>query len=97
MLRGFYTAASGMLAQQRRTELLTNNMSNSNTTGYKADQLSVRSFPEMLISSMGGETVPTESKLGMSSFSQVWGAKYGCLRTGGESFIYPGNIGGNPA
>ncbi|WP_319023475.1 flagellar basal body protein [Peribacillus frigoritolerans] len=37
MLRGFYTAASGMLAQQRRTELLTNNMSNANTTGYKAD------------------------------------------------------------
>ncbi|MFS0604185.1 flagellar hook-basal body protein [Peribacillus frigoritolerans] len=77
MLRGFYTAASGMLAQQRRTELLTNNMSNSNTTGYKADQLSVRSFPEMLISSMGGETVPTESKLGMSSFSRVGGLSTG--------------------
>ncbi|MFS0888018.1 flagellar hook-basal body protein [Peribacillus frigoritolerans] len=77
MLRGFYTAASGMLAQQRRTELLTNNMSNSNTTGYKADQLSVRSFPEMLISSMGGETVPTERKLGMSSFSQVGGLSTG--------------------
>ncbi|MCM3672538.1 flagellar basal body rod protein FlgG [Peribacillus sp. V2I11] len=36
MLRGFYTAASGMLTQQRRTELLTNNMSNANTTGYKS-------------------------------------------------------------
>jgi flagellar basal-body rod protein FlgG len=77
MLRGFYTAASGMLAQQRRTELLTNNMSNANTTGYKADQLSVRSFPEMLISSMGGETVPTESKLSMSNFSQVGGLSTG--------------------
>ncbi|WP_071460947.1 flagellar hook-basal body protein [Bacillus massilinigeriensis] len=48
MLRGFYTAASGMLAQQRRTEMLTNNMSNSNTPGFKADQSAVRAFPEML-------------------------------------------------
>ena len=52
MLRGFYTAASGMLTQQRRTELLTNNMSNANTTGFKADQMSIRSFPEMLISNI---------------------------------------------
>ncbi|MGE7684805.1 flagellar basal body protein [Peribacillus simplex] len=96
MLRGFYTAASGMLTQQRRTELLTNNMSNANTTGYKADQMSVRSFPEMLISNIGGKTVPTENKLSMPSLSQVGGAQYGCLRTGGESFIYPGHIGGNP-
>ena len=26
MLRGFYTAASGMLTQQRKTEMLANNM-----------------------------------------------------------------------
>lgn len=74
MLRGFYTAASGMLTQQRRTELLTNNMSNANTTGYKADQMSVRSFPEMLISNMGGKTVPTESKLSMPNLSKVGGS-----------------------
>lgn len=77
MLRGFYTAASGMLTQQRRTELLTNNMSNANTTGYKADQMSVRSFPEMLISNIGDKTVPTESKLSMSNLSQVGGLSTG--------------------
>ena len=49
MMRGFYTAASGMFAQQRRTEMLTNNMANANTPGYKADQSSVRAFPEMLL------------------------------------------------
>ncbi|WP_347877894.1 flagellar basal body protein [Peribacillus frigoritolerans] len=83
MLRGFYTAASGMLAQQRRTELLTNNMSNSNTTGYKADQLSVRSFPEMLISSMGGGNGSHGEQIGNVRLFPGWGAKYGCLRTGG--------------
>lgn len=71
MLRGFYTAASGMLTQQRRTELLTNNMSNANTTGYKADQTSVRSFPEMLISNIGGKTIPT------AQLSQVGGLSTG--------------------
>ncbi|CAM4044755.1 flagellar hook-basal body protein [Mesobacillus zeae] len=49
MFRGFYTVASGMLAQQRRTEMLTNNMSNSNTPGFKADQSAMRAFPEMLL------------------------------------------------
>lgn len=77
MLRGFYTAASGMLTQQRLTELLTNNMSNANTTGYKADQTSVRSFPEMLISNIGGKTNPTENKFSMSQLSQVGGLSTG--------------------
>ncbi|MFI8491527.1 flagellar hook-basal body protein [Peribacillus butanolivorans] len=77
MLRGFYTAASGMLTQQRRTEMLTNNMSNANTTGFKADQTSIRSFPEMLLSNIDSKTIPTENKLRMSKFSQV-----GSLSTG---------------
>lgn len=49
MLRGFYTAASGMLTQQRRTEMLANNMANINTPGFKGDQASLRAFPEMLL------------------------------------------------
>lgn len=49
MLRGFYTAASGMLTQQRRTEMLANNMANAQTPGFKADQSSLRAFPEMLL------------------------------------------------
>jgi flagellar basal-body rod protein FlgF len=58
MLRGLYTAASGMLAQQRRTELLTNNMANANTPGFKADQSSMRAFPEMLLQRLGTEKLP---------------------------------------
>ena len=49
MFRGFYTAASGMYTQQRKTEMLTNNMANVNTPGFKADQSSIRAFPEMLL------------------------------------------------
>lgn len=61
MLRGFYSAAAGMIAQQRRTEMLTNNIANANTPGYKADQGSLRAFPEMLMKRM--ESVKSGSNL----------------------------------
>lgn len=54
MLRGFYTAASGMITQQRYQEALGNNIANMQTPGYKQDQAVIRSFPEMLIQAQGG-------------------------------------------
>lgn len=63
MLRGFYTAASGMIAQQRHQELVSNNIANANTPGYKADQGVLRSFPEMLIRQMGSKNIPTTNGL----------------------------------
>ncbi|MDW2876389.1 MULTISPECIES: flagellar hook-basal body protein [Bacillaceae] len=60
MFRGFYTVASGMLSQQRKTEMLTNNMANANTPGFKADQASMRAFPEMLLQSAGQYSLPVE-------------------------------------
>lgn len=77
MFRGFYTAASGMLAQQRRTEMLTNNLSNANTPGYKADQASVRAFPEMLLQSMQQKTIPTENNLTLPMNPTVGGLNTG--------------------
>lgn len=44
LLKGLYTATSAMIAQQRRTEMLSNNIANANTSGYKADQGSMRAF-----------------------------------------------------
>jgi flagellar basal-body rod protein FlgF len=77
MFRGFYTVASGMLSQQRKTEMLTNNMSNANTPGYKADQASMRAFPEMLMDRMDSTSIPTEKKLSLP-FNQ----RVGKLNTG---------------
>lgn len=65
MLRGFYTAASGMIAQQRHQETLSNNIANVNTPGYKADQATLRSFPEMLIEQMGSKQLPTTQGLNL--------------------------------
>ncbi|MCQ6279920.1 flagellar hook-basal body protein [Bacillus sp. EB600] len=66
MFKGFYTAASGMLAQQRRTDMLTNNMANANTPGFKEDQSTLRAFPDMLLELMNGQT-PGGPKVGSLS------------------------------
>ncbi|KOS60788.1 flagellar hook-basal body protein [Lysinibacillus agricola] len=77
MFKGFYTVATGMIAQQRRTELLTNNLSNANTPGFKADQSTIRSFPDMLMSSVGKTNASAKEQAGSQYMSQV-----GALNTG---------------
>lgn len=77
MFRGFYTAASGMLSQQRRTEMLSNNMSNANTPGFKTDQSTLRSFPEMLLQRFDQQSIPTEKGLNLPFNKEV-----GTLSTG---------------
>lgn len=71
MFRGFYTVASGMIAQQRRTEMLTNNMANANTPGFKAEQSSIRSFPEMFMSSIESTRIPTEKGLNLNGLNPI--------------------------
>ena len=56
MLRGLYTAASGMMTQQRRHDTVTNNISNMLTPGYKSVNTIQRSFPEMMIQLMGNDS-----------------------------------------
>lgn len=77
MFRGFYTVASGMVAQQRRTELLTNNMANANTPGFKADQSVVRSFPDMLLSRISSTNIPVQKNLNLKTANYV-----GAVNTG---------------
>jgi flagellar basal-body rod protein FlgG len=49
MIRGLYTASSGMEAQQHRLDALSNNLANVDLTGYKRDTSVHKAFPEMLI------------------------------------------------
>ncbi|WP_174734289.1 flagellar hook-basal body protein [Mesobacillus harenae] len=77
MFRGFYTVASGMVAQQRRTDMLTNNMSNANTPGFKADQSTMRPFPEMLLQHFDQTNIPTQRGLNFPSNKVI-----GSLNTG---------------
>lgn len=77
MFKGFYTVATGMIAQQRKTEILTNNMANAKTPGFKSDQSTVRSFPDMLLSATGNKNIPTKNGLRFTQIDEI-----GTLNTG---------------
>jgi flagellar basal-body rod protein FlgF len=49
MSRGFYTLASGMLTQQRKMDIASNNIANVNTPGYKKEQAITSNFGSLLI------------------------------------------------
>ena len=58
MDRGLYIAASGMLAEMARQDLLANDLANASTPGYKADRATQHSFAEVLLqNTQSGQTV----------------------------------------
>ena len=48
MVRGLYTAASGMLVQQQRVDVISNNMANADTVGFKRETTVVEEFAPYL-------------------------------------------------
>lgn len=71
MLRGYYTAASGMITQQRRQDTLSNNMANAQTPGFKQDQAAIRSFPEHMVKRMDSKSLPTTRQFNVPFNQQV--------------------------
>ncbi|MDR2150196.1 MAG: flagellar basal-body rod protein FlgF [Spirochaetaceae bacterium] len=57
MIRGWYTGASGMRAQQWRLDAVANNLANVNVDGYKKDIASFKAFPELLLRRMESDGV----------------------------------------
>lgn len=49
MIRGLYTGASGMIAESMRTDVISNNLANANTAGFKKDVAVTKDFASMLI------------------------------------------------
>ncbi|MCR5421425.1 MAG: flagellar hook-basal body protein [Lachnospiraceae bacterium] len=48
MLKGLYTASTGMVNEQRRVDILSNNMANAATTGYKKEGSTSQTFEDVL-------------------------------------------------
>ncbi|MDR2101752.1 MAG: flagellar basal-body rod protein FlgF [Treponema sp.] len=57
MIRGWYTGASGMRAQQWRLDAVANNLANVDTDGYKKDVSTFKAFPELLMRRMDDDGV----------------------------------------
>ncbi|WP_425058621.1 Flagellar basal-body rod protein FlgG [Sporomusa carbonis] len=68
MIRGIYTAASGMLAETTRTDTIANNLANANTTGYKKDIAVSKDFASLLIRRINdGQDAPVIGTLGIGA------------------------------
>ena len=49
MLRGYYTAANGIINEERIMNVITNNLANVKTAGYKSDEAIPTTFAEKLL------------------------------------------------
>ncbi|KAA8998010.1 flagellar hook-basal body protein [Paenibacillus spiritus] len=70
MIRGLYTAAAGLVTQQRRHDTATQNIANLNTTGYKQVDSVSHSFPEAMITAMQGGVRQPIGKLNTGVFAE---------------------------
>lgn len=57
MVRGLYTAYTGMVNQQKRLDTITNNLANASTTAYKREGATARAFDEYMGVRVNDKTV----------------------------------------
>jgi flagellar basal-body rod protein FlgG len=84
MERGLYIAASGMMAEQVRQDLIAHDLANASTSGYKPDRVASKSFGEMLLSDTANGTAVGSLGLGTQIDRQVTDMSAGPLRDTGE-------------
>ncbi len=91
MLRGLYTGWTGMVNEQKRLDVVSNNLANSATVGYKQESVSSQSFEKLLtIKIRDGSQAYHNQAIGTMSLGVKVGEVYtdfdqGSLReTGGD-------------
>jgi flagellar basal-body rod protein FlgF len=84
MERGLYIAASGMLAEQVRQDLIAHDLANASTAGYKPDRVASKSFGDMLLSDTSSGRPVGPLGLGTQIDRQVTDLSPGPLRETGE-------------
>lgn len=75
MVKGLYTAYTGMVNEQRRLDVLSNNLANSTTTGYKKEGMVAQSFNDRLAIKIKDTSVPGKMPRGIGDIT--FGAKVG--------------------
>lgn len=92
MVRGLYTAYTGMATEQKRLDIISNNIANAATVGYKEESVTNQSFDQMLTLKIrdGSEGHLTKA-IGDMSLGVKIGEVYtdygqGSLRTTGNTY-----------
>jgi len=89
MIRGIYTAASGMVAESTRTDVISNNLANANTAGFKKDVAVEKDFASVLITRINdGANAPVIGSLGRGVMVDEVATEHstGLMRNTGNSF-----------
>ena len=77
MVRGLYTAYTGLLNQQHRLDTITNNLANSATTGFKKEGVTAKAFDEMFaIKVKDGSEDYIDKRIGKVSLGVKIGENY---------------------
>lgn len=77
MLKGLYTAYTGMVNQQKRLDTMTNNLANVNTVGYKKEGATSQAFSDVLAYRIKDVTTPGYSdRLGNMNMGVKIGENY---------------------
>ncbi len=92
MVRGLYTAYTGMANEQKRLDIISNNIANAATVGYKEESVNNQAFDEMLTlkirdGSEGHITRPVgDMSLGVKLGEVFTDFGQGSLRTTGNTY-----------
>lgn len=82
MVRGFYSAASGMLARQKSIDAISNNIANASTAGYKSQSTAESSFGDHLVSRLSTNPKVNAQNIGPGAFMTVNSKVYGDFTQG---------------
>ena len=93
MVRGLYTAWTGMVNEQKRLDVISNNMANADTTGFKKQGVTSQSFDDELTLRIHNDNAPSplNYKIGNMNLGVKIGETYhdfsqGSLRETGNTY-----------
>lgn len=88
MVRGYYTAASGIVSQEKRLNAIANNISNVSTAGYKRGDVVMGTFGEHIAVRMNAYQRRPTVEIGRGVFMQTVTDEYTNYSQGGFEDTY---------
>lgn len=76
MVRGFYSAAAGVFTQQKALNVISNNVSNAATAGYKSQSTMESSFGEHLMNRMSELDSVAQNNIGPGAYMTINSSEY---------------------
>lgn len=76
MIRGLYSAAAGVLTQQKALDVISNNIANVSTAGYKGQSTVESSFSEHMLNRMTALEGEAKKNIGPSAYMTINSSQY---------------------